>query len=243
MSTSNQKKALQTEFLKKRYAIQDQFFSEQRCADLLAIIMQFRQDHVLPEIYRKFRGRSLRYSVIDGEKIEQHLPEIVQLHEQIKELVREISNEDMVPWGDKKAGVNVNITPRGGSSRWHYDRNAITVLLYLNDVEGGELELYPNYRIFLKNKGPIFLQQWLDSLLQVSIVRRLFGKEVVVKPAQGRMVVIRGNRSLHSVRPVEDDKERVNIILTYDLPHAAFYAGKRLNTYLYTQEAVVSDRF
>jgi len=142
---------------------------------------------------------------------------------------------------DKKAGVNVNITERGGTYQWHYDRNAVTVLLYLNEVTGGELEFYPNYRIFVKNRKLIFLQQWFDNLLRVDVVRSLFGKKVTVKPAQGRLVVMRGNRSLHSVRAVEDDKERINIVLAYDVPHALFHAEKQLDAYLYAPEPAVLD--
>jgi len=243
MSASDQKHSLQTEFQKKGYAIQDQFFTVAQCSHFLDVITQFRESHTLPEIHRKARGRSLRYKVIDGEKIEQHLPEIAQLYQQINELVREIINQDLAPLDDKKAGVNVNITERGGTYKWHYDRNAVTMLLYLNEVIGGELEFYPNYRIFLKNKGHTFLQRWLDGLLRVGIIRGLFGKKITVKPASGRLVVMAGNRSLHSVRAVEDDKERLNIVLAYDLPHTSFHAEKQLDTYLYTPEPIVSDRF
>jgi 2OG-Fe(II) oxygenase superfamily len=244
MSTSEQKQFLQDEFQKQGYAVQDQFFSVAQCNHFLEMITQFRQGQgqVLPEIHRKVRGRSLRYKVIDGEKIEQHLPKIAQLYRQINELVREISNQDLVPLDNKKVGVNVNITERGGTYQWHYDRNAVTVLLYLNEVTGGELEFYPNYRIFLKNKGPNFLQQCLDNLLRVGVVRDLFGKKVTVKPAPGRLVVMKGNRSLHSVRAVEDDKERLNIVLAYDIPHATFHAEKQLDAYLYVPEPMGSDR-
>jgi len=243
MSTSEQKQFLQDEFQKQGYAVLDQFFSVAQCNHFLEMITQFRQGHILPEIHRKVRGRSLRYKVIDGEKIEQHLPEIAQLYRQINELVREINmNQDLVPLDNKKVGVNVNITERGGTYQWHYDRNAVTVLLYLNEVTGGELEFYPNYRIFLKNKGPNFLQQFLDDLLRVGVVRDLFGKKVTVKPAPGRLVVMKGNRSLHSVRAVEDDKERLNIVLAYNIPHATFHAEKQLDAYLYVPEPMESDR-
>jgi len=243
MSTSEQKQFLQDEFQKQGYAVLDQFFSVAQCNHFLEMITQFRQGHILPEIHRKVRGRSLRYKVIDGEKIEQHLPEIAQLYRQINELVREINmNQDLVPLDNKKVGVNVNITERGGTYQWHYDRNAVTVLLYLNEVTGGELEFYPNYRIFLKNKGPNFLQQCLDNLLRVGVVRDLFGKKVTVKPAPGRLVVMKGNRSLHSVRAVEDDKERLNIVLAYNIPHATFHAEKQLDAYLYVPEPMESDR-
>jgi hypothetical protein len=43
-----------------------------------------------------------------------------------------------------------NITPPGGEYRWHYDRNAATAILYLNEVPGGETEMFPNYRLVFR---------------------------------------------------------------------------------------------
>lgn len=241
MGTSEQKQQLQAEFRQKGYAIQEQFLSAEQSLHLLEIITQFKQTHTLPEIYREVRGRSLRYRVIDGELIAQHLPEITQVYKEVKEVACEVAQEDLAPLGNLKVGANVNITPKGGVYRWHYDRNAVTVLIYLNQVRGGELELYPSYRIFLKNKGPAFLQRWLDNLLQVGMLRSLFTHKVVVQPLQGRLVIMRGNRCLHSVRPVEEDKERVNMVLSYDTPLAKFRGEKQLDAYLYTQEQVAAS--
>jgi hypothetical protein len=137
--------------------------------------------------------------------------------------------------------VNVNITPSAGTYRWHYDRNAVTVLLYLNEVAGGEIEFYPQYRFFLNNKGPAFLQRLFDRLLRIELVRQIFGRKVVVVPAPGRMVAMRGNRCLHSVRPVEGDQERVNIVLAYDAgERQPLPARQALDQYLYSQEPVTS---
>ena len=221
--------------------LQDQFLTAEQCDHFLDIIAQFKQKNESPEIYRKVRGRSLRYSVIDGEKIEQHLPEIAHLYQKVNEFVRDVSNKELVPLDNKKVGINVNITPRGGEYRWHYDRNAVTVLLYLNEVRGGELELYPCYRIYLKNQRLLFLQRWLDRIIQIGAIRHFFGKKVVVQPTQGRMVMMQGTRCLHSVRPVEGDRERINCVFSYDTPDAKFLVEKNLDRYLYTQEALTSD--
>jgi hypothetical protein len=241
MLPDDQMNGLRTGLKEQGYAIQDQFLPEQRCQQILATIAQFRQTTSLPEISRQVRGRSLRYSVIDGEKVEQSLPEIVQIYQDVNAVVRELTGENLVSLTDKKVGVNVNITPKDGVYRWHYDRNAVTALLYLNVVTGGELELYPNYRIYLKNRAHTGLQRSLDAVLQVDPVRNLFGKKVVVKPAQGRLVIMRGNRCLHSVCPVYGDDERINLVLSYDNPDASFLFEKNLNSYLYTQEEVSSS--
>ncbi len=241
MTESNQQEKMRAEFLKRGYAVQEQFLPASRQKEFFASITDFRQTHVLPEIHRKVPGRSLHYFVIDGEQIEQHLPAIVQLYQEVNVFVCEVAGEELVPLQDKKVGVNVNITPQGGVYRWHYDRNAVTALLYLNEVTGGEIEFYPNYRLFLGKRTHTSLQKWLDSLLRLSFVRNLFSRKVVVKPAPGRLVLIRGNRTLHSVRPVVGDERRINIVLSYDLPHGQFLAEKQLDAYLYTQEAITSD--
>ena len=133
-------------------------------------------------------------------------------------------------------GANVNITPPGGEYRWHYDRNAVTAIVYLNEVPGGETELYPNFRLRLKQRYSR-LQRWLDRLLQVGLVRRVFGKLVMVAPRRGSLVLMAGNMCLHSVRPVGGDEDRINLILAYDEPGAQFAIEENLDTYLYTEQA------
>lgn len=45
--------------------------------------------------------------------------------------------------------------PPGGEYRWHYDRNAVTAILYLNEVPGGETEIFPNFRlVFRRGRCP-----------------------------------------------------------------------------------------
>ena len=40
---------------------------------LLGLIAQYRAAHNVPDVYRKVRGRSLHYFVIDGHQVEEHL--------------------------------------------------------------------------------------------------------------------------------------------------------------------------
>ncbi len=225
------------EFKSKGYWVRDQFLSTAECDHFLQLIARYRQTHDVPEVYRKVRGRSLRYRVIDGINIRQHLPEVRQLYLEVNEIVNRATGQTLAPLADEKVGVNINITPAGGSYRWHYDRNAVTVIVYLNEVVGGETECYPNYRIFLKQARYSTLQRWLDNLMQTSLVRRLFGKLVVVKPRRGTLFMMQGNTCLHSVRPVEGSTDRINMILSYDLPGANFAVAPQLDSYLYTQDS------
>lgn len=241
MSTATEKLALRTRFLKQGYLLQENFISPEQSTHFLAMIAQFQQNQELELIHRAVRGRSLHYKVINGHQIESGIPEIDQFYQQLTDFVRSISSDDMVPLKEKLVGININVTPAGGTYRWHYDRNAVTVLLYLNEVSGGEIEFYPFFRIYLRGVGPAFLQRWLDWFVQLHMIRQFFGKKVVVKPAQGRMVAIRGNRCLHSVRPVHGEQERVNIVMAFDNYKEQNLSKQGLDQYLYSQSPVSSD--
>ncbi len=216
----------------------DDFLDPEDCRELLGQIRDYREQTDIPEIYRPVRGRSLRYSVIDGEEIHANLPSIWDLYLGLaKNLVNELNGVGLEPLANTKAGANVNIMSPGRSEyRWHYDRTAVTAILYLNQVKGGETEVYPNYRILLNGRQHSRLQLTLDRLLQPRVVRRLFGRKRMLEPYPGRLLVMRGNRCWHSVRGVDGSEERINIIFAYDTPESRFAMEKGLDSYLYTQE-------
>jgi hypothetical protein len=228
----NDKTHLETE----SYQIFESYLGQQACDQHLRTIAEYRKRHTLPEINRPMKKRSLRYSVIDGEKIMEHLPEIWDLYcGGMCEHVNALTHRTVVPLENQQVGVNVNIMPPGRSEyRWHYDRTAITAILYLNEVQGGETVIYPNYRILLRDRRKLRAQRALDRLLQIGWVRQLFSRKQVVSPAAGRLVVMRGRRCWHSVRGVEGTQERMNIILAYDVPGADFPMEESLDSYLYT---------
>ncbi|MGR3179321.1 MAG: 2OG-Fe(II) oxygenase [Candidatus Anammoxibacter sp.] len=230
------------EFRTKGYCIKHDFLTKQECHELLTLIEEYRQVHNVPHIYRKQRGRSLNYKVIDGKKIKENLIRIDLLYSSINSVVNKTTGQEMTKLKNVRVGVNVNITPSGGEYRWHYDRNAITVILYLNEVEGGETECYPNYRMFLKKVRYSRLQRYIDSLWQMGFVRKIFGKKVLIKPCQGSLVLMYGNRCLHSVRKVQGSDDRINIILAYDIPNADFTIAEKLDSYIYNEDAsYISD--
>ena len=220
------------------YILIDDFLTPGDCQSFLEEIGHYREHNGLPEIYRQTKRRSLRYLVIDGEEIRANLPSIWRLYRgATKELVNELTGASLEPLQNMKAGVNVNVMPPGRSEyRWHYDRTAVTVVLYLNQVEGGETELYPNYRILLTGKQHSRAQLMLDRCLQPSVIRRLVGRKKVVQPHPGRLVAMRGNRCWHSVRGVVGSEDRISIILAYDTPEARLGMEEGLDSYLYTQE-------
>ncbi len=220
------------------YQVVDDFLTAEECHSLLEKINEFREGHTLAEIHRPMKGRSLRYHVIQGEQIEGSLPGIWELYTgEVNELVNQSLGFPLEPLANTRAGVNVNLMrPNQSSYRWHYDRACVTSIIYLNEVEGGDTELYPNYRLLLQKGKNTSAQRALDSFIQIKPIMKTFGNMVRVSPLLGRLVMMRSDRCWHSVRSVLGDRERINIILSYDVPGTEFSMEKGLDSYLYTQE-------
>ncbi len=220
------------------YQVVDNFLTDEQCRLLLEKIAAFRQHHSLPEIHRPTKGRSLRYHVINGEQIQESLPRIWELYTgEVNELVNESLGFPLEPLANTRAGVNINLMrPNQSSYRWHYDRACVTSIVYLNEVEGGETELYPNYRLLLEKGKNTAVQQALDNFIHIKPIRNVFGNMVRVSPKVGRLIMMRADRCWHSVRSVLGERERVNIILSYDIPGTEFPTEEGLDSYLYTQD-------
>ena len=146
--------AYKTELQSKGYQVIEDFLNPSECQKLLDGIQDFRDNNKLQEIFRAVRGRNLHYFVIRGDQIEKNLSDIHHLYiGKVKQKVNELVRDELAPLSNLQARLNVNIMPPGDYEyRWHYDRNYITAMLYLNKVQGGETEFYPNNRINLKNK-------------------------------------------------------------------------------------------
>jgi len=176
-----------------RLAVADGALPPRDCARLVEEITRYVKDRELPIIQRACGSRDLRYSVIDGDAIAESFPEIASLY-------AARLGGDVIALASRRVAINVNITHPGGEYRWHYDRNPLTALLYLNEVEGGEIEIYPGYRI---------------------------------EPQPGRLVIMNGNRCLHSVRRVARGM-RIALVFAYDLAGESRTAARpELDRYLY----------
>ncbi len=228
----------QVQLEKVGYQIVDNFLTADECQSLLETINEFREGHTLAEIHRPMKGRSLRYHVINGDQIQESLPTIWGLYTgEVNELVNKSLGFPLEPLVNTRAGVNVNLMrPNQSSYRWHYDRACVTSIIYLNEVEGGDTELYPNYRLLLQKGKNTAVQRVLDSFIQIKPIMNTFGTMVRVSPKIGRLVMMRADRCWHSVRSVLGDRERINIIASYDLPGTEFSMEKGLDSYLYTRE-------
>jgi hypothetical protein len=211
-------------------AILSDFLDPGECAALLAAIDDYRQHHTLPVVNRPHASRPLRYQVIDGHGFPEAVPHADRLLARVHQQVEKAFGPPLVLIDDVRAACNINVTPPGGAYRWHYDRNRVTALLYLNQVAGGETDLYPNYRLAAPNHARV--QRALDGILLTGPARRLIGRVHTIAPAPGTLVVIRGDRTLHSVRPVTGSRDRINLVIAYDRPGST-HQRPALDQYLY----------
>ena len=214
--------------------IRDEFISSSTCRDALDVINNYRQHVSLPVITRPTVPRPLCYSVIDGYQILDSLPQIQRLHEKTTRLIKRMFGDRIEPLADQQVACNVNITHPGGSYRYHYDRNAVTAILYLNETSGGETECYPDHRLQVRSTD---LQRAMDRVFTNEVFRWIFARQVLVRPRTGRLLVMRGNRCLHSVREVSGSTHRINLVMSYDVKGAQYANSDQLNSYLYNVEA------
>ncbi|HEX3685175.1 MAG TPA: hypothetical protein VHU83_21750 [Bryobacteraceae bacterium] len=216
------------------------YLSHDDCEKILDSVRQFQKSNTLPLIHREVAGRSLRYFVIDGDVVHEALSQLVDIYREVEQVVKHHFGSQLTPLRNRAASVNVNVTPPGGEYRWHYDRNAVTGILYLNTVSGGETEMYPGYRIHLGGWKNSRAQRWLDALLRWPPLLKVSRKRTLVTPAQGLLLIMRGDRCLHSVRRVEGAQDRINLVMTFDLPEAQFRVEENLDPYLYSKKPAPS---
>ena len=132
---------MKTDFWKEGVALQPNFLSATESEKYCQSVLALDRDVGLPLIERRVRERSLRYKVVDGLRIAEALPEIDDLTKRVEDALERTCGPGLLPIDDAVAARNINVTPPGGEYRWHYDRNAATAIIYLNEVPGGETEI------------------------------------------------------------------------------------------------------
>lgn len=225
-------KYLKKSFRKKGYIVIDQFMMDS-LVDLLPTVKTLAKQHSLPLIERSFPGRSLKYRVMDGFFIESELPQLYALAKHVNQFVNVLTGQSLSGIRNRAAAINVNITEPDGEYRWHYDRNAITAILYLNSVEGGETELLPNSRWHLGPLKATPLQRFLDNY-QIKRAVNKPSSAHCISPAPARLLVMRGDKCLHSVSPVASGEARYNVIFTFDRQGVEYAVDKKLDPYIYS---------
>jgi hypothetical protein len=213
------------------------FLPPAECARFADAIARHRAVREAPLVLRRDDHRPLRYRVLDGEAVHAHLPELEELARAVQARVRDGGWGEVAPIANRRVAVNVNITEPGGAYRWHYDRNAVTAILYLNAVEGGETECYPGYRLRLRSPALAGVQRACDAVVRGAIFTLGLRPTTIVAPVPGTLVIMRGDRCLHSVRAAHGPGDRVAVVMAFDAPGARYHGEPELDRYLYSPDA------
>ncbi len=166
-----------------------------------------------------------KFLTINGEDLERKIPAISKIEEKVFSLINLIYRNKLAPLENKVIGKSLNLTPPSGVLSWHYDRNLVTAIIYLNEINGGELEVYPNYRIRINNNhiGIIkLIQKFFDAILRPKFIRLVLGNKVKYQPETGSLVII-DSTCLHQVSAVREGPKRLALVLCYD------YLGKKFD--------------
>jgi hypothetical protein len=212
------------------------FLSSAECSGFLSAVDSYCETHTVPFIVRPHRHRSLEYQVIDGQHFDSVFTNGADLLSRVHARVQRVCGCELTFIDDNRAACNINITPPGGQYIWHYDRNLVTAVIYLNEVGGGETELYPNRRLLFPGGSLAALQPVVDKLILSATARTRIGGPMTVTPTTGSMLILRGNRTPHSVRPVLGTQRRVTVVLAFDQPDAR-NTRPALDEFLYTTSA------
>lgn len=230
--------AARADFLHKGYAVFDDFLSPEEVKAVLDSIERYREsNHELLQVDRRDLIATQVFKTIVGDDCENNIALFSDLwRERILALSNELSRIELTPINDAAIGLNVNITERSGQISFHYDRNEVTGVLYLQGCTGGELECYPHYRVLLPNRYKWYVkpfQRMFDLLWRTPLSLWLArGRRELIEAEPGRLVMMRGWLALHRVRPVQPGRNRIAGVFCYDKPDVKWEQWNSADNYV-----------
>ena len=226
------------EFQKKGYVVIDDFLSASEIRQILDSIEAYRAaGREVLQVDQRSMVRKQIFKTITGDECEQHIALLGDLwRNRILELSKQLSGVDLLPINDTTIGLNCNITERSGVLSFHYDRNEVTGILYMQGCNGGALECYPHFRWLLPNRYRWHmkqLQRVFDVLWRTPLALWLAKKRrELIAPKAGRLVIMRGPLALHRVQPVEEGPNRIAAVLCYDRPEVKWEKWNSKDNYV-----------
>jgi len=172
----------------------------------------------LIEVSKQARTDRTYFLTLNGSELLSRASSLRTLYPALGEVVSRIAGETLQPLDNAEIGVSLNYTPAGGQFVRHFDRNQFTVSMYLNDVRGGELNVWPNAVNSL-------LDRWGARGRSLAVRLTRLKKPIAISPRQGTLVLF-DRRTVHSVRPVIGDRCRVSVIMAFDRPGVMFSREK-----------------
>ena len=126
----------------------------------------------------------------------------------VRQLVADVNHfETAYLSADPSNGMVIQIYSEGHGQAWHFDEALFSTIINLSEPEGGGIfECVPNIRTD-------------DDEAYDAIHKVLQGDEIQVQKyrvKEGSFVLQLGRYTLHRVSPIEGEKPRISMILSYD---------------------------
>lgn len=165
-----------------------------------------------------------RFYTKNGASLIAACPALVQIERDLLDWVNAMAGVDYVQLDNRPIGLALNVTPGGGGFGSHSDRHEITVVLFLNDLDSGDLVIHPDFPT---------LRKWISWIpgLPGNLASRLFNRlwrkwsRVRIRPRAGTVVAF--VKLLHSVSPVKSGDLRASFVLGFDRPGVSFMEGQQ----------------
>ena len=163
------------------------------------------------------------FLTLNGKELVARAEALGEMYETFASVAECLADKSMSPLESYDIGLSLNYTPEGGGFVRHFDRNALTVSLYLNNVDGGQLIVWP------KILSPL-LRIFGEKGKSIAIRLSRFFRGIEIAPRTGTIAVFTDSAA-HAVNPVRGNKARVSVIMAYDAPgktyaHESNYYGR-----------------
>jgi hypothetical protein len=238
------------QFNRRRIAVVPQAVSAEACEAVLCsirsskfIVVDDPNDREVTCFYTK-----------NGDGLIATCPEISEIERGLLEWISDISGETYLPLDNRAIGISLNVTPPGGGFGTHHDRQAITIVLYLNDADGGALHVYPAFPRWFRHKlqghpAPRMRAVRRHAIKSLNMspgfgakaVHRLLFRPVRINPRAGTVAAFT-KLSDHRVDPVAPGSVRVGLVVAGDRPGVSFKEGQKYYGYA-LEEIMLGDLF
>jgi hypothetical protein len=199
-------------YARRSYVIVPSALSRQTCEAILCSL----KETVFIHHSEPDRREATDFYTKNGADLVAVSPAVGLIESELSDWISRIAGAPYVPLDNRKMGISVNVVLGKGGFFAHRDRNAITVVLFLNDQDSRELLIYPEFRRLQK----------LLSLLPGNIgaraynaVRRILWKSLGARrimPSAGYLIAF--NRLVHRVADVRPGGTRVTLVVGLDRP-------------------------
>ena len=228
-----ERRALREAYQRDGFGYCRHFLSEAQCRDIVATAERQRPNMIDVQLHSWFAQND--FVTINGDELEELFPFVVGLRSELCDVASELEGRRLAPLKNKMVGQSLNVTPAGGRQSWHYDRNLVTAVMHLNSVEGGDFEMFPRYRVRLRDNhfgARKLAQRVFDLGMRPPVVRKIVGRKVSIPPRAGALSFM-DSRCLHQVAPVRGPGFRAALVIAFDEPGKVFSRDQTKNYYGY----------